>query len=221
MTPEEAIKVADKVLHARNGRHLTDIQRLILHESLIGKKYEEMQGYDTQHIKNVGSELWRILSETLGEKVSKTNFQAALERLSHLSPKSLQIILDINIKQNEKDAILGLFLKRDSAVLVNNKEEFLKTQLDMREIKGGTSKGYIECSKMTTSVLRIGVKPNQATFDICSPSNPFDSDDVVYVVEVKEEYEHDNKYTHSACISYSLIKTDEGFRIIDLRNFKK
>lgn len=220
MTPEETVKVVDEALYARFGRHLTDIQRFILHESLLGKGYEEMQGYETQHIKNVGSELWRILSDVLGEKVSKTNFKAALERLSHLSPTSFQIILDINIDRNELDAILELFSRRDSAVLGKNKEEFLKTQLNTREIKGGASEGYIACSKMTTSVLRIG--PPQVTFDnMCSPSSPFDRHDVVYVVEVKEDYERGDKYTHSGHISYSLIKTGEGFRIIDAQKFKR
>ncbi|MBD2419560.1 hypothetical protein H6G54_18000 [Anabaena cylindrica FACHB-243] len=175
-----------------------------------------MQGYETQHIKNEGAKLWRILSEALGEKVTKTNFQAALERRTQLFTTSSQIILDINIEQDEIDAILGLFSIRDSAVLDKNKEEFLKTQVNKREIKGGASKGYISCSKITTYVLQIGVKPNKATFDTCSPSGLFERERVVYLVKVKEDYEHDNNYTHSGYISYFLTKTDEGFRIIDL-----
>ncbi|WP_103670914.1 hypothetical protein [Pseudanabaena sp. BC1403] len=80
MTPEEAIQVADEALFANLRSYLTDICRFILRESFAGKKYEEMEGYDTQHIKNEGKKLWDSLSEALGEKVSKTNFKGALEK---------------------------------------------------------------------------------------------------------------------------------------------
>jgi tetratricopeptide (TPR) repeat protein len=80
MTPEEAIQVADEVLLAHAGNSLTDIQHLILRESLAGKGYERMEGYAPQHIKNEGKKLWDLLSEALGEKVSKTNFKGALEK---------------------------------------------------------------------------------------------------------------------------------------------
>ncbi|NJR73548.1 MAG: hypothetical protein HC773_07380 [Scytonema sp. CRU_2_7] len=80
MTPEEALNVADEAVYAHTDRHLTDIQRMILRESLADTSYEDMQGYQIQHIKNEGSKLWRLLSEALGQKVSKTSFRAALEK---------------------------------------------------------------------------------------------------------------------------------------------
>jgi tetratricopeptide (TPR) repeat protein len=90
MPPEESIQVADEVLLAHAGNPLTDIQRLILCESLAGKGYESMEGYAPQHIKNEGKKLWDLLSEALGEKVSKTSFKGALEKrwkLGKLIPK--------------------------------------------------------------------------------------------------------------------------------------
>lgn len=80
MTPEDAIQVADQVLLTHAGNPLTDIQRMILRESLAGKGYEKMKGYNPQHIKNEGKKLWDLLSEALGEKVSKTSFKGALEK---------------------------------------------------------------------------------------------------------------------------------------------
>jgi len=80
MSPEEALGVADEALIAHKGQGLTDLQRLILRESLAGKGYEKMQGYDAQHFKNEGAKLFKDLTEALGEKVSKTNFRGALER---------------------------------------------------------------------------------------------------------------------------------------------
>lgn len=90
MTPEEAIQVADEVLLAHAGSSLRDIHRMILRESLAGKGYESMEGYTAQHIKNEGKKLWDLLSEALGEKVSKTSFEGALEKrrkLGELIPK--------------------------------------------------------------------------------------------------------------------------------------
>jgi len=80
MTAEDAIQVADEVLLARARNPLTDIQRMILRESLAGKGYESMKGYTHQHIKNEGKKLWDLLSEVLGEKVTKTSFKGALEK---------------------------------------------------------------------------------------------------------------------------------------------
>ena len=80
MTPEDAIQVADEVLLAHAGNPLTDIQRMILRESMAGIGYESMKGYARQHIKNEGKKLWDLLSEALQEKVGKTNFKGALEK---------------------------------------------------------------------------------------------------------------------------------------------
>jgi tetratricopeptide (TPR) repeat protein len=80
MTPEDLIQVADEKLLAHAGNHLTDIQRMILYESLARTSYPSMKGYTTQHIKNEGKKLWDLLSEALGEKVSKTSFKGALEK---------------------------------------------------------------------------------------------------------------------------------------------
>jgi tetratricopeptide (TPR) repeat protein len=83
MTPEEAIQVADELSLAHAGSQMTDIQRMILRESLENKTYDSMADeahIARQHIKNEGSQLWKLLAEALGEKVSKKNFKGLLER---------------------------------------------------------------------------------------------------------------------------------------------
>lgn len=80
MTLEDLLQTADEAMFTCSGNPLTDIQRMILRESLAGKGYERMEGYAPQHIKNEGKKLWDLLSEALGEKVSKTNFKGALEK---------------------------------------------------------------------------------------------------------------------------------------------
>ncbi|HEY9610157.1 NACHT C-terminal helical domain 2-containing protein [Allocoleopsis sp.] len=86
MNPEEALKVANRTIFAQTGRNLSDLEELILRGALQGQNYDkiaEAHGYTSQHIKNEGSKFWQLLSEALGEKVSKKNCQTALERRSH------------------------------------------------------------------------------------------------------------------------------------------
>jgi tetratricopeptide (TPR) repeat protein len=82
MTPDNAIATADEVLQASQHEPLTDIQRIILRESMAGTGYEHMKGhgYVPQHIKNEGKKLWDLLTLVLGETVSKKNFKGALEK---------------------------------------------------------------------------------------------------------------------------------------------
>ena len=128
MTPEEALKIADNALIAHIGNPLTDIQRMILSESLVGKGYESMVGYETQHIKNEGSKLWRLLSNVLGEKVSKTSFKGALER--RLQSSVVSVPSDSSIQSLQID--LGSSKRREWIKLqvldgfINSRKDSLK-----------------------------------------------------------------------------------------------
>lgn len=51
-----------------------------------GQSYMEIArvfGYDPGYIKDTGSRLWQMLSDMLGQKVTKHNFQTALKRSPH------------------------------------------------------------------------------------------------------------------------------------------
>ena len=80
MSPDDALKIAEHLLLTHTGKPITDVQQLIIRDSLLGKTYEAMEGYSPQHIKNEGKVLWDLLSEALGERVSKTNFKSAFEK---------------------------------------------------------------------------------------------------------------------------------------------
>jgi hypothetical protein len=114
---------------------------------------------------------------------------------------------------------LELFATRDNSVRNKNVEDFLGTQLDVQEIKRGSSKGYLSCSKMTTTVFQIGLaEVQEISQDMCAPHTFSEDADMDYVVEVREDYEHNGKSTHSAYVTYFLRKTDMGFRIVKLRS---
>jgi WD40 repeat protein len=88
MDTNEASKIADAAVFATARRHLKDIEKLIIRGAMRGQKYEEIAesySYTAEYLKqDVGPKLWKLLSQALGEKVSKTNFQSALERYRHL-----------------------------------------------------------------------------------------------------------------------------------------
>jgi hypothetical protein len=80
MTVEEALILIKQVF---KNRRLNKIQEIILRQCWDGFSYSEIAysaKYDLGYVKDVGSKLWRSLSEALGEKVTKNNFRLVLQR---------------------------------------------------------------------------------------------------------------------------------------------
>lgn len=84
MSGQEALTIIDRLLQAANqGQKLNDLQSAVFLETWAEHSYSEIAqqlGYEYDYIKQVGSRLWRILSQILGEPVSKSNIQAVLRR---------------------------------------------------------------------------------------------------------------------------------------------
>jgi NB-ARC domain len=86
MDNQQALTVVDTLVFTKNGKYLSDIQRLLLNSSLSDQRlrYDDIaknHGYSLNYLKqDVGPKLWQMLSDVCGEKVSKTNFRSALER---------------------------------------------------------------------------------------------------------------------------------------------
>ncbi|MEY4519930.1 MAG: hypothetical protein RLZZ499_2530 [Cyanobacteriota bacterium] len=94
MTVEEALILIKQVF---KNRRLNKIQEIILRQCWDGFSYSEIAysaKYDLGYVKDVGSKLWRSLSEALGEKVTKNNFRLVLQRYRYsLSEKKSQLLL--------------------------------------------------------------------------------------------------------------------------------
>lgn len=114
MTPDEAIVLLDSVLSAKC---FSNIQELVFRYawedfsySAIAKKLD----YDAEYIKQVGSQIWQLLSQELGQKVSKSNFRAVLQRYalkqidcleSFDNDRPSEISEDIHLHQDWGEAI--------------------------------------------------------------------------------------------------------------------
>jgi len=96
------IDLVNTLLFQNTKKHLTDVQTAIIKGALQDKSYSETSqdnGYTEQYIKEEGSKFWRLLSKVLGEKVTKANFIAALERRLELE-KVAPITVDVQSLQS-------------------------------------------------------------------------------------------------------------------------
>lgn len=74
---------AESIIGQTQGKSLNNLQKVIFKRACEDKTYEEIAeetNCSEGHIKDVAADLWKQLSETLGEKVGKKNFKAVLER---------------------------------------------------------------------------------------------------------------------------------------------
>ena len=85
MTDIESISLfTEQLVRVKIGKSLSDIEREVLRESLSGKTYSQIASkldYSKDYIsQNVAPKLWKILSNILRERISKTNCLSVLER---------------------------------------------------------------------------------------------------------------------------------------------
>lgn len=82
MNIEEALEIADRLIYAKTGKHLNDLEREVFLGSWQGDTYEKMYPLNPEYVeKNVGYKLWKKLSFALGEKVTKKGLHGALQRV--------------------------------------------------------------------------------------------------------------------------------------------
>lgn len=83
MTIEEALAI---ITAALAPVQLSKLQEIIFRHAWDGQPYFKIArdcGYGEDYVKGVGAELWQLLSQTLGEKVSKHTLQTALSQYAH------------------------------------------------------------------------------------------------------------------------------------------
>jgi WD40 repeat protein len=94
MELEDGLTIADQAVFAKLGRHLSQIEMLVLRGSWQGQTYEEIADathYSVNYLKrHVGPELWKTLTEALSQVATKANFQVVLERHAREQEQSRQ-----------------------------------------------------------------------------------------------------------------------------------
>ena len=88
MDTAHILQFVDKVLSAKTGKHLNDLQRKIIEGILNRQKYSDIAdtyGCTAGHAKDVGYELLQMLSDAFDEPVDKGNLESVLERQLNLN----------------------------------------------------------------------------------------------------------------------------------------
>jgi WD40 repeat protein len=83
MTGQEALRIIDRLLEQHQRGALKTIQAAIVSQVWMGDSYKTIArelGYESEYIKQAASHLWQLLSEVVGQKVSKSNLCSILQR---------------------------------------------------------------------------------------------------------------------------------------------
>ena len=81
MTEDKGLELIEQALAPRQ---LNKVQKLIFQQAWQGQSYKETAeqfDYTLGYIKDTGSDLWKLLSNQLGKKVTRQNFQIVLKQI--------------------------------------------------------------------------------------------------------------------------------------------
>ena len=128
---EEAIKIANQSVYLKFNRNLTDVETMILKGAWLREEYDVIAAknqYATSYIsQDVAPKLWKILTESLGERVRKSNFKEALKRRWEY----LHHNQDISANSNH----LGINHSNKNSVKESINQEEINYRLGQREVK--------------------------------------------------------------------------------------
>jgi hypothetical protein len=80
---QSLITTVDELIFSYTGEHLDDLQSEILEGVINHQKYEEIAKNNHRshkYVRDTAGQLWKTLSEILGEEVSKSNVKSSLRR---------------------------------------------------------------------------------------------------------------------------------------------
>jgi tetratricopeptide (TPR) repeat protein len=120
MGSDIAIEFTDSLFYEKTGRHLNDLQCCILQQVWGGKTYgaiATVAGYSEGHIKDVAAQLWRLLSEALGERITKGNYRSRLKYwLKRAKHKVVQGITPVASSPAIDTPVTPTFIGREAAL---------------------------------------------------------------------------------------------------------
>jgi AAA ATPase domain len=146
MNAAKALELADKLMFDSNNRHLDDLERAIVEGVYEGKKYKQIANEyscSESHATDVAADLWKALSDALGEKVKKANFKSTVERYHSKIESSTGFVQQINPLNVCSDITIHNQLEPPSKQTEQtNTPQYLKTVPDLISIYGRTQELY-------------------------------------------------------------------------------
>lgn len=104
MDAKQAVFLVEKLFNENFKTGLSDVQELVLSESFQDNSYQKIadsSGYEHDYIKQTGAKLWRILSQLLQKKVTKSNARSILRQ--YQQDQNIRVIPTIASSQLQED----------------------------------------------------------------------------------------------------------------------
>ncbi|MDJ0843353.1 ATPase [Crocosphaera sp.] len=80
---QSLISTVDKLIFSHTGEHLDDLETAILEGTFDHQKYADIANNihrSEKYVKDMAAQLWRKVSNALGEEVNKSNIKSSLQR---------------------------------------------------------------------------------------------------------------------------------------------
>lgn len=161
MDSREVLEFVDEVVYTKTGKHLNDLQRGIIEGTLKRRKYSDIaKDYNctTGHTKEVGYELWRMLSDIFGEPVDKKSLQSILERQSNLNiflgNKSNNIINCINFGSEKPHSPLNKSQSVTPDFQQNNNNQIKQEKINQLRNFGLTDEQIAEVLELPLEAIK-------------------------------------------------------------------
>lgn len=145
MDVETAIALADDLILKLSGKPMNDLQRIVFRGAWQGKSFTEIHqdcrdrcGLD-HLMRNVGPELWKLLSEATGIKVSKNHLQGAFAKVKGSEIVSDRFYVDRVPYEQKCNAEV---LKPGALIRIRAAQEMGKTWLMEQILSHARQNGY-------------------------------------------------------------------------------
>jgi LuxR family glucitol operon transcriptional activator len=131
---EIIFQFVDTTVYNVVGKHLSNIEVVVLQGSWLGQTYSEIASqndYTLEYLKNdIGPQLWRRLSKALGEEVTKTNCRAVLRRWAYQEKYTS--------KKAEAEALVQQIAPKASKQETRSQEPITALNLSLSQCSGGS-----------------------------------------------------------------------------------
>ncbi|MEL7035858.1 MAG: response regulator [Cyanobacteria bacterium J06592_8] len=138
---DELLIFIEEFVYTRREEYLSDLQRSILLNSLQGSKktYEQIatdSGYSAKYLKqDVAPKLWKLLSETLDRKITKSNVKPVLEHIMRHQPPQVESS-PAGVGSSEPKTSVASNSEKGNILLVDDQPANLKLLSDLLEEQG-------------------------------------------------------------------------------------
>ena len=97
---QSLISTVDKLIFSHTGEHLDDLETAILEGTFDHQKYADIANNihrSEKYVKDMAAQLWKKVSNALGEEVNKSNIKSSLQRYYYSNFSNGNVINSVQI----------------------------------------------------------------------------------------------------------------------------